>query len=77
VSNQLQRILNKETELKLFSETEVTKELLNEFDIIFSTVKLSIQTSKPVILINEIFDEQAISRKIEEVAYMQAFRIKA
>ncbi|MCE4050084.1 BglG family transcription antiterminator [Bacillus sp. Au-Bac7] len=77
VSNQLQRILNKETELKLFSETEVTKELLNEFDIIFSTVKLSIQTSKPVILINEIFDEQAISRKIEEVAYMKAFRIKA
>ncbi len=77
VSNQLQRILNKDTELKLFSETEVTEELLNEFDIIFSTVKLSVEINKPVILINEIFDEQAISRKIEEVAYMQTFMLKA
>ncbi|MCM3217871.1 BglG family transcription antiterminator [Niallia taxi] len=77
VSNQLQRILNKDTELRLFSETEITEEMLNDFDIIFSTVKLSVETSKPLIIINEIFDEQAIARKIEEVAYMQAFMLKA
>ncbi|GAE93065.1 sorbitol operon transcription regulator [Gracilibacillus boraciitolerans JCM 21714] len=77
VANQLGRILNQNTELILFSETEVTEDVLNEFDIIFSTIKLPCETTTPVIIINEIFDEHRISRKVEEIAYLQTFMSKA
>lgn len=75
VAIQLQRILNQSTEIDLFSETEVTKDLLMHYDIVFSTVKLAIEFDKPLIMINEIFDEKSVSQQIEKVTYLQKFKL--
>ncbi len=76
VAMQLQRVLNQNTNIALFSETEVTKEQLAGYDIVFSTVKLAFETDSPLIMINEIFDENSVSRQIEKVTYLQKFQLK-
>ncbi|MFC0470939.1 BglG family transcription antiterminator [Halalkalibacter kiskunsagensis] len=76
VSIQLQRILNQNTKIDLYSETEVTQNLLANYDIVFSTVNLPFETNTPLIMISEIFDENSISRKIENVTYMQKLKLK-
>lgn len=76
VAIQLQRILNQHTAIELFSENEVTKERLADYDLVFSTVELSFETDSPLIMINEIFDESSVSREIEKVTYLQKFKLK-
>lgn len=76
VAIQLQRVLNQNTQIDLFSETEVSKKQLTDYDIVFSTVKLTFETDAPLIMINEIFDENSVSRQIEKVTYLQKFKLK-
>ncbi|NMD68734.1 BglG family transcription antiterminator [Bacillus sp. DNRA2] len=76
VSMQLQRVLSYNTEIDVFSEIEVTKELLDQYDMVFTTVKLAIDTITPTITVNEIFDERSVSQQIEKVTYLQKFRLK-
>lgn len=76
IAIQLQRVLNQNTKIDLFSETEVTKQLLADYDIVFSTIKLAFEIDSPFIRINEIFDENSVSRQIEKVTYLQKFKIK-
>ncbi|MFF5400397.1 BglG family transcription antiterminator [Peribacillus butanolivorans] len=76
VAIQLQRILNQNTKINLYSETEITKELLVDYDIVFSTVKLAFEADTPLIMINEIFDEKSVSRQIEKLTYLQKFNLK-
>ncbi|MED3822633.1 PRD domain-containing protein [Priestia flexa] len=75
IAIQLERILNQNTEIDLFSEKEITKEILNQFDLVFSTVKLPYETETPLIMIKEIFDEKNVTREIEKVTYMQKLKI--
>ncbi|MDR4950020.1 BglG family transcription antiterminator [Neobacillus cucumis] len=76
VAIQLQRVLNLHTKIDLFSESDVTKERLADYDMIFSTVQLAFETEAPLIQINEIFDEKRISQQIERVTYLQKFKLK-
>ncbi|TWD99442.1 BglG family transcriptional antiterminator [Neobacillus bataviensis] len=76
VAIQLQRVLNQNTQIYLFSESEVTKEQLADYDMVFSTVQLTFETDAPLISINEIFDEKSISQQIERVTYLQKFKLK-
>jgi len=76
ISIQLQRILHQNTQIALFSEKEVSKELLKGYDIVFSTVRLLFETDAPLIMINEIFDESTISREIEKATYLQKFKLR-
>jgi lichenan operon transcriptional antiterminator len=76
VAIQLQRILNPNTQIDLFSETEITMDVLSDYDIVFSTVKLPFEINRPLILINEIFDEHSVSRQIEKVTYLQKFKLE-
>ncbi len=76
VAIQLQRVLNQNTQIDLFSEAEATKELLDEYDLVFTTVKLAIESETPVIMIHEIFDEKSVSMQIEKVTYLQKFKLK-
>ncbi|MBT2729579.1 BglG family transcription antiterminator [Bacillus sp. ISL-75] len=76
VAIQLQRVLNQNTEIDLFPEKEVTKEQLADYDIVFSTVKIGFETDSPLIMINEIFDENIVSREIEKVTYLKKFKLK-
>ncbi|WP_342043046.1 BglG family transcription antiterminator [Bacillus sp. OTU2372] len=76
VAIQLQRVLNQNTQIDLFSESEITKEQLADYDMVFSTVQLTFETDAPLISINEIFDEKSISQQIERVTYLQKFKLK-
>ena len=76
VAIQLQRVLNQNTQIDLFSESEVTKKQLADYDMVFSTVQLTFETDAPLISINEIFDEKSISQQIERVTYLQKFKLK-
>lgn len=75
VAIQLERILNQNTEITLFSDKEATKERLDDYDLVFSTVKLAFETKIPYIMINEIFDEMNVTKEIEKVTYMQKLKI--
>jgi lichenan operon transcriptional antiterminator len=76
VAIQLQRVLNQNTQIDLFSESETTKERLADYDLVFSTVKLAFEPDAPLILINEIFDENKVSQQIERVTFLQKFKLK-
>ncbi|NRD76871.1 transcription antiterminator [Bacillus sp. BRMEA1] len=76
IAMQLQKVLNQNTQIDIFSESEVTKERLTGYDIVFSTVKLLFESDAPLITINEIFDESRVSQQIERVAYLRKFKLK-
>lgn len=69
VSVQLRKILDSSTEVEQFADEAVTPELLNEYDLVLTTVKLGCDCERPVIEINEIFNEQELRRKIEKARY--------
>lgn len=76
IAIQLERILKQETKIDLYSDIDVTEEVLNHYDLIFSTVKLSYDTTNPLIMINEIFDENTVKKEIEKTLYMQKSKVK-
>lgn len=69
VAVQLKKILDSSAEMEMFSAERVTDEQLNQYDVVITTVKLSCQCQRPVIQINEIFDEQELRYKLEKVRY--------
>lgn len=71
ISSQLKKILDNTTQLDLFSDTAVNSSFLEQYDIVFSTVKLPFDTVKPVIMISDIFNEKEILSKIEKARYFQ------
>ena len=76
ISIQLERILQQETKIDLYSDIDVSEEVLNHYDLIFSTVKLTYEIANPVIMINEIFDENTVKKEIEKTLYMQKSKVK-
>ncbi len=48
---------------------------MDQFDLVFLTVKLLYETETPVIMIKEIFNENSVTREIENVTYMQKLKI--
>ncbi|KKI92373.1 transcriptional antiterminator BglG [Bacillus sp. SA1-12] len=76
IAIQLERILNKEATIDLYSDMDVKEEVLNEYDLVFSTVKLTFEITKPFIMINEIFDEINVKREIEKTLYKQKNKLK-
>lgn len=77
VAIQLGRVLNADTIIDLYAENDVTDKILDNYDIVFSTVKFSYKTTKPFIMIDEIFDEENVKREIENKLYMQNLEVKS
>lgn len=69
VAIQLKKILDSSTILDTYSDENITQEIMSEYDIVITTVPLSISCHRPVIRINEVFDEQEIRYKIEKAKY--------
>jgi lichenan operon transcriptional antiterminator len=76
VAMQIQRVLNQASQIDLYSDTEVTKAILDRYDIVFTTVKLAFESDTPIIMINEIFDEKIVSKQIEKVTYLHKLKLK-
>lgn len=55
--------------MTLFADETVTGEILEEFDIVLTTVNLPCACERPVIRIHEIFNERELLHKIEKAKY--------
>jgi lichenan operon transcriptional antiterminator len=69
VEVQLKKVLDSSTQIIQLAAETVTPEQLNDFDIIFTTTYLGFECDRPVIQINEIFNEQELRRKIDKARY--------
>lgn len=69
VAAQLRKVLDSTAELSLYADEKVTPELLDTYDIVFTTVELPCRTERPVIRIHEVFNEQELRHKIEKARY--------
>ncbi len=69
VEAQLKKVLDSSAEMTLFADENVTSDILNEFDIVLTTVKLPCECVRPVIRIHEVFNERELMHKIEKAKY--------
>ena len=75
IAAQLRKIVDIDTKLEMFSDSEVNKELLDQFDLVLSTIKFECDTVTPIIYLKEIFDENQLKNKIESVRYTEKLNI--
>ncbi len=71
IASQLKRLLDHNAEMDLYSEKQISAELLDTYDIVFSTIKLSFETRKQIIRIKDIFDEKELLLHIQKVKYLE------
>ena len=69
VQAQQRKVLDSSAEMTLVAEDAVSAEVLAEYDIVFTTVPLTCETSRPVIQIHEVFNEQELRHKVEKLRY--------
>lgn len=75
ISSQLKKILSSESEIDMYSSTEVNDELLNKYDLICSTYKLTCDINTSIIYMKEIFDEHQFRKQIEQIKYTQKLEV--
>ena len=60
ISVQVKKIVDSQVQIKTMSDSVATPEILENYDVILSTVELPFKPVKPVIRIREIFDEKEL-----------------
>lgn len=75
IAAQLRKIVDIDTKLDMFSDNQVNKEILDEYDLVLSTIKFECDTKTPIIHVKEIFDEHHLKNKIESVRYTEKLNI--
>ena len=71
IASQLKKLLDHNAEMDLYSEKQVSAELLNDYDIVFSTVTLPFESKKQIIRIKDNFDEKELLLHIQKVKYLE------
>ncbi|GFZ32381.1 transcription antitermination protein BlgG [Clostridium zeae] len=66
----LRKLLGENIEFNSFSDGDFSSEIAMEYDMIFTTVDLSIQTDKVVVKITSIFDEAQLKEEIESQVFL-------
>ena len=69
ISVQVKKIVDSQVQIKTMSDSVATPEILENYDVILSTVELPFKPVKPVIRIREIFDEKELKQKLEKARY--------
>lgn len=75
IAAQLRKIVDIDTKLDMFSDSQVNKEILDKYDLVLSTIKFECDTITPIIHLKEIFDENQLKNKIESVRYTEKLDI--
>lgn len=75
VAVQLKKILDSSVEISLYADEKVHSEILHNYDIILTTVELSCPCDRPIIQIQEIFNEKELLHKIEKAKYWNQIEI--
>ncbi|MDO5145832.1 MAG: PRD domain-containing protein [Eubacteriales bacterium] len=73
---QLKKILPDATTYVFYEKDEVNNRMLCRYDIVLSTERIDFHTDCPVVYLREIFDEVEISRKIEQIQFLNRGNIK-
>lgn len=66
----LKKILGEDINFKSFSDSDFTEEIAKNYDMIFTTVDLNINTNVSIVNITSIFDEMELKREIESQAFL-------
>ncbi|MET1249342.1 HTH domain-containing protein [Sporolactobacillus sp. STCC-11] len=75
ISMQLKEILPEHVAIQLFSSRTATKEVMDTFDLVFSTVSLPNHIKPPIIEVKDIFDERALAQKISKLCVLDHLHI--
>ena len=75
ISVQLKRIVDSQVQIKTMSDTAASPEVVENYDVILTTVDLPFKTARPVIRIREIFDEKELKQKLEKARYWDRVEI--
>ena len=70
----LRKLLGREVIIDNYSDVKLTKELLEQYDIVFTTVDITINTETPIIMINVIFDDDALKKTIQEKINLKKYK---
>lgn len=62
----LRKLLGKDVIINNFSDMKITKELLDQHDIVFTTVDINSDTETPIIRVNVLFDEEHLKKEIQK-----------
>ncbi len=73
LSIQLQQVFNVEVAFDLYSETDITEQILNQYDIVFSTIRLSYDLEVPLLTISEVFNHDVVQKEIEQIKYIHRY----
>lgn len=76
LSIQLQKVFNTEIIFDLYSEKDITKKKLNQYDIVFSTIELPYNLEVPSITISEIFDADTVQKEVEKLQYIHRYGLQ-
>jgi len=71
VESQLRNIFDSQTVIDLYSDSSITGEVLNTYDLILSTVNTNFNTTTRILYLNKIFDEKDLKRRIRDIRYAE------
>ncbi|SFC43685.1 BglG family transcription antiterminator [Clostridium uliginosum] len=66
----LKKIIGEDINFKSFSDLDLTEEIAENYNMIFTTVDLKIHTTVPIVKITSIFDESQLKGEIESQVFL-------
>lgn len=75
IMNQLKSIFDENSEFDMISDIDLDKREFDDYDLVVSTSKISLNTITPVIMIDEMASEEALRQKIENYRYIKKLHI--
>lgn len=75
IKSQLKKIIDYQAQIDLYSTNEVTDELLDDYDLVFSTINIKSRSLTPIIYLDAIFDESKLRQKIEQVKFTKKLEV--
>ena len=66
IGAQLEKVLDSSDQLSLFTRSEVTANLLGDYDVVLTTTDLPFDCPSPVILVREVFNEREMLERIHQ-----------
>lgn len=75
IKSQLKKIIDYQAQIDLYSTNEVTDELLDNYDLVLSTINIKSRSLTPIIYLDAIFDESKLRQKIEQVKFTKKLEV--
>ncbi|OOM79698.1 PRD domain-containing protein [Clostridium sp. BL-8] len=70
VASQLRSIFDANTVIDVYSDSAIADEVLDNYNLVLSTVQINFNTNTPVIHLGKIFDEEVLKKRIQSIKYI-------